>query len=412
MGRIVVKFGGTSVADPARIEDAADKVLGEVKRGNQVAVVVSAMAGVTNQLVDYCQQIDAGCDPSEYDAVVASGEQVTTGLMALALHKRGLASRSFMGWQVPMICDDKHGRARINDIPPDNLDQCLNENFVPVVAGFQGITKTGRITTLGRGGSDTTAVALAAALKADRCDIYTDVDGVYTTDPRMVPQARKLDKVTYEEMLEMAALGAKVLHPRSVELAMAWDVPLQVLSTFEPSVGSDLPGTMIVKEDDIVEKQIVNGVTYTRNEAKITVLSVPDMPGIAASIFAPIAEAGINVDVIVQNVSPDGKTTDMTFTVPKIDAERTRTLLQSLDILKGCEIRVATDIAKVSVVGIGMSSHTGVARTMFTILANNKINILAITTSEIKVSVLVEEKYTELAVRELHRAFGLDQEKP
>jgi len=400
------------VADPARIEDAADKVLGEVKRGNQVAVVVSAMAGVTNQLVDYCQQIDAGCDPSEYDAVVASGEQVTTGLMALALHKRGLASRSFMGWQVPMICDDKHGRARINDIPPDNLDQCLNENFVPVVAGFQGITKTGRITTLGRGGSDTTAVALAAALKADRCDIYTDVDGVYTTDPRMVPQARKLDKVTYEEMLEMAALGAKVLHPRSVELAMAWDVPLQVLSTFEPSVGSDLPGTMIVKEDDIVEKQIVNGVTYTRNEAKITVLSVPDMPGIAASIFAPIAEAGINVDVIVQNVSPDGKTTDMTFTVPKIDAERTRTLLQSLDILKGCEIRVATDIAKVSVVGIGMSSHTGVARTMFTILANNKINILAITTSEIKVSVLVEEKYTELAVRELHRAFGLDQEKP
>ncbi len=400
------------MADPARIEDAADKVLGEVKRGNQVAVVVSAMAGVTNQLVDYCQQIDAGCDPSEYDAVVASGEQVTTGLMALALHKRGLASRSFMGWQVPMICDDKHGRARINDIPPDNLDQCLNENFVPVVAGFQGITKTGRITTLGRGGSDTTAVALAAALKADRCDIYTDVDGVYTTDPRMVPQARKLDKVTYEEMLEMAALGAKVLHPRSVELAMAWDVPLQVLSTFEPSVGSDLPGTMIVKEDDIVEKQIVNGVTYTRNEAKITVLSVPDMPGIAASIFAPIAEAGINVDVIVQNVSPDGKTTDMTFTVPKIDAERTRTLLQSLDILKGCEIRVATDIAKVSVVGIGMSSHTGVARTMFTILANNKINILAITTSEIKVSVLVEEKYTELAVRELHRAFGLDQEKP
>lgn len=409
MARIVVKFGGTSVADPVRIENAADKVLGEVKRGNQVAVVVSAMAGVTNQLVDYCQQIDPGCDPGEYDAVVASGEQVTTGLMALALHKRGVLSRSYMGWQVPMICDDKHGRARINDIPPENLDQAMKAKMVPVVAGFQGITTSGRITTLGRGGSDTTAVALAAALKADRCDIYTDVDGVYTTDPRMVPQARKLDRVTYEEMLEMAALGAKVLHPRSVELAMAWNVPLQVLSTFEPTVGSDLPGTMIVKEDDIVEKQIVNGVTYTRNEAKITILSVPDMPGIAASIFAPIAEAGINVDVIVQNVSPDGKTTDMTFTVPKIDAERTRTILKEIDILAESEIRVATDISKVSVIGIGMSSHTGVAKTMFTTLAKNKINILAITTSEIKVSVLVEEKYTELAVRELHTAFGLDQ---
>lgn len=409
MGRIVVKFGGTSVADPARIEKAADKVLAEVRLGNQVSVVVSAMAGVTNQLVDYCQQIEPGCDPSEYDAVVASGEQVTTGLMALALQKRGLKSRSFMGWQVPMICNEQHGRARIADIPPEILNEALSEKIVPVVAGFQGVTKTGRITTLGRGGSDTTAVALAAALKADRCDIYTDVNGVYTTDPRMVPDARKLDKVTYEEMLEMAALGAKVLHPRSVELAMAWNVPLQVLSTFEPSIGSDIPGTMIVKEEDIMEKQIVNGVTFNRNEAKVTLLGVPDMPGIAASIFAPIAQRGINVDVIVQNVSADGKTTDMTFTVPKLDAPQVEAIIQELAPLKNATLRMTTDIAKVSIVGIGMSSHTGVAQTMFTVLAENKINIQAITTSEIKVSVLIDEKYTELAVRELHKAFGLEQ---
>lgn len=409
MGRIVVKFGGTSVADPTRIENAADKVLAEVRRGHQVGVVVSAMAGVTNQLVDYCRQIEPGCDPSEYDAVVASGEQVTTGLMALALQKRGLKSRSYMGWQVPMICNDQHGRARIADIPPDILTAAMSDGIVPVIAGFQGVTTDGRITTLGRGGSDTTAVAVAAALRANRCDIYTDVNGVFTTDPRMVPDARKLDKVTYEEMLEMAALGAKVLHPRSVELAMAWNVPLQVLSTFEPSIGSDIPGTMIVKEEDIMEKQIVNGVTFTRNEAKVTLLGVPDMPGIAAAIFAPIAERGINVDVIVQNVSPDGKTTDMTFTVPKLDAPQVETIIKGLEPLKNATLRVTTDIAKVSIVGIGMSSHTGVAQTMFTVLAENKINIQAITTSEIKVSVLIDEKYTEMAVRELHKAFGLEK---
>lgn len=409
MGRIVVKFGGTSVADPSRIENAADKVLAEVRRGHQVGVVVSAMAGVTNQLVDYCRQIEPGCDPSEYDAVVASGEQVTTGLMALALQKRGLKSRSYMGWQVPMICNDQHGRARIADIPPDILTAAMRDGIVPVIAGFQGVTTDGRITTLGRGGSDTTAVAVAAALRANRCDIYTDVNGVYTTDPRMVPDARKLDKVTYEEMLELAALGAKVLHPRSVELAMAWNVPLQVLSTFEPSIGSDIPGTMIVKEEDIMEKQIVNGVTFTRNEAKVTLLGVPDMPGIAAAIFAPIAERGINVDVIVQNVSPDGKTTDMTFTVPKLDAPQVETIIKGLEPLKNATLRVTTDIAKVSIVGIGMSSHTGVAQTMFTVLAENKINIQAITTSEIKVSVLIDEKYTEMAVRELHKAFGLEK---
>lgn len=410
MALITVKFGGTSVADPARIENAADKVLAEVQRGNQVVVVVSAMSGVTNQLVDYCSQITANYDSREYDAVVASGEQVTTGLMALALQKRGLNSRSFMGWQVPMICNDQHGRARISDIPPENLQKSISQNEIPVVAGFQGVTKEGRITTLGRGGSDTTAVALAAALKADRCDIYTDVDGVYTTDPRIVPSAKKLDRVSYEEMLEMAALGAKVLHPRSVELAMASNVPLQVLSSFESRLGSDLPGTQIVREEDIVEKQIVNGVTYTRNEAKVTLLSVPDHPGVASAIFSPLGDAGLNVDVIVQNVSADGQTTDVTFTIPKSDYQIAQDILKSVPILKDVEIRVDPDIAKVSVVGIGMSSHTGVAKTMFQTLAGKAINIQAITTSEIKISVLIATDYTELAVRALHTAFGLDKD--
>ncbi|HRK98508.1 MAG TPA: aspartate kinase [Alphaproteobacteria bacterium] len=411
MARIVVKFGGTSVADPSRIENAADKVLAEWKRGNQVVVVVSAMAGITNQLVDYCQQIDPGCDACEYDAVVASGEQITSGLMALALQKRGLKSRSFMGWQVPIICNEQHGRSRIDNIPPEKLLSEIENDIIPVIAGFQGISKSGRVSTLGRGGSDTTAVAVAAALKAHRCDIYTDVDGVYTTDPRMVSSAKKLDRVSYEEMLEMAALGAKVLHPRSVELAMAWNVQVQVLSSFETKIGSDLPGTIIVGEDNIVEKQIVNGVTYTRNESKITLLSVSDMPGVAAAIFAPLGGAGINVDVIVQNVSPDGKTTDMTFTVPKSDAIKAKTLLEKLDFLADTEIRIVNNIAKISIIGIGMSSHTSVAKTMFTTLAENKINIQAITTSEIKVSVLIDEKFTELAVRALHSAFGLDQEE-
>lgn len=410
MSRIIVKFGGTSVADPARIEKAADKVLAEVKRGHQVGVVVSAMAGVTNQLVAYCGEIVANLNSGEYDAVVASGEQITTGLMALALQKRGLNAQSFMGWQVPIITNDYHGRARIDDIPPENLNAVLSANCVPVVAGFQGITKEGRITTLGRGGSDTTAVALAAALKADRCDIYTDVDGVYTSDPRMVPKAQKLPRISYEEMLEMAALGAKVLHPRSVELAMAWNVPLQVLSSFNAEIGSDLPGTQVVREDDIMEKQIVNGVTYSRNEAKVTLMSVPDKPGIAASIFSPLGDAGVNVDMIIQNVSPDGKTTDMTFTVPRPDIALTQKTLQGIPEFKIVEMRVDNNISKVSVVGIGMSSHSGVARTMFTTLADRGINILAITTSEIKISVLIVEEYTELAVRALHTAFGLDKD--
>jgi aspartate kinase len=409
MSRIIVKFGGTSVADPSRIEMAAQKVVAELKRGNQVCVVVSAMAGVTNQLIEYCTSIADGLESTEYDAVVASGEQITTGLMALALQKLGVQSQSFMGWQVPIITNTHHGRARIDDIPPDTLDSVLNAGYVPVVAGFQGITAQGRITTLGRGGSDTTAVALAASLKAGRCDIYTDVDGVYTCDPRIVPQARKLPTVSYEEMLEMAALGAKVLHPRSVELAMAWNVPLQVLSSFEEAIGSDLKGTQVIREEDIVEKQIVNGVTYTRNEAKVTLMSVPDRPGIAASIFSPLGDAGVNVDMIIQNISADGKTTDVTFTIPRSDIDKTKMALDHLPELKIVEMRVDKDISKVSIVGIGMSSHTGVARTMFTTLAERGINIQAITTSEIKISVLIAEEYTELAVRALHTAFGLDK---
>jgi aspartate kinase len=408
MARIVVKFGGTSVADPQRIENAAAKVAAEVARGNQVTVVVSAMAGVTNQLVEYCTSISPLHDAREYDAVVASGEQITSGLMALALQKKGVNSRSWTGWQVPIRCNEQHGRARITDIDPKNLSENMDAGEVPVVAGFQGISDKGRISTLGRGGSDTTAVALAAALKADRCDIYTDVNGVYTTDPRIVQQARKLNLVSYEEMLEMAALGAKVLHPRSVELAMAWHVPVQVLSSFDPEIGSDLPGTLVTKEEDIVEKQIVNGVAYARNEAKITVRNVPDVPGIAASVFGPLAESGVNVDMIIQNISPDGKTTDMTFTVPRSDLLRAKEVLGKLDILKGIEIKTANNVAKISVIGIGMSSNSGVAQMMFRTLADKGINIQVITTSEIKISVLIEEDYTELAVRALHAAYGLE----
>lgn len=409
MVRIIVKFGGTSIADPAHIEKVAEKVLGEIKRGNQVVVVVSAMAGVTNQLVEYCQQIQDEISTVECDAVIASGEQITSGLMALALQKHGLKAQSFMGWQVPIISNSQFGRARIDDIPPDFLNKAINDGIIPVVAGFQGVTKDKRITTLGRGGSDTTAVALAASLKANRCDIYTDVDGIYTSDPRIVPLAQKLTMISYEEMLEMAALGAKVLHPRSVELAMAWNVPLQVLSSFEKFIGSDLLGTQVMREEDILEKQIVNGVTYTRNEAKVTLMSVPDKPGIAASIFDPLGKAGINVDMIIQNISPDGNRTDMTFTIPRGDSIQVQSILTKIDDLKNVEIRIDSNISKISVIGIGMSSHTGVATIMFSTLAERGINIRAITTSEIKISVLIGEEYTELAVRALHSAFELDK---
>ncbi len=408
MSRIVVKFGGTSVANPERIEKAAMKVAAEVKRGHQVAVVVSAMAGMTNQLIDYCKQITPDYDESEHDAVVAAGEQIVAGLMAMALRKHGVTARSFQGWQVPILCDFNHRRARIIDIPTANIEAEFAMGSMPVIAGFQGVTAESDITTLGRGGSDTTAVAIAAALKADRCDIYTDVDGVYTTDPRVTPQAHKIDRISYEEMLELASLGAKVLHTRSVELAMAKQVPVQVLSSFDDAIGSDLPGTLVTKEEDIVEQMIVNGVAFTRNEAKVTMRNVPDVPGVAANIFGPLAEASLNVDMIVQNISSDGKSTDMTFTVSREDLQKAIEILKKIPALNGIEIESDATVAKLSVVGIGMRSHSGVAQKMFRALAEKNINILVITTSEIKVSVLVSDEYVELGVRALHTAFDLD----
>ncbi|WP_026873174.1 aspartate kinase [Inquilinus limosus] len=405
MARIVQKFGGTSVADVERIKNVARRVQAEVARGNQVAVVVSAMSGVTNQLVKYCNDISPLHDPREYDAVVASGEQVTSGLLALALQEIGLPARSFQGWQVAVHTDGSHAKARILDIDAQLLEESLARGEVPVMAGFQGVATSGRITTLGRGGSDTSAVALAAALKADRCDIYTDVDGVYTCDPRIVRKARKLDKITYEEMLEMASLGAKVLQTRSVEMAMNHRVRVQVLSSFE-----DVPGTLVVDEDEIVEKEVVSGIAYSRDEAKITVVRVPDRPGVAAAIFGPLTDANINVDMIVQNISEDGQATDLTFTVGKADLERAvKVLSQHKDGLGYSHLIPDENVVKISVIGVGMRSHAGVAQRMFKALAENGINIQVISTSEIKISVLVAEQYTELAVRALHTAYGLDK---
>jgi aspartate kinase len=410
MARIVMKFGGTSVADLDRIRNVAARVKREVEAGNEVAVVVSAMAGVTNQLVGWCQQLSQLHDAREYDAVVATGEQVTAGLTAIALQEAGVEARSWQGWQIPLSTDDAHGKARISTIEGSELVRRMQTGQVPVVAGFQGIGPDHRITTLGRGGSDTSAVALAAALKADRCDIYTDVDGVYTTDPRIVAGARKLAKIAYEEMLELASVGAKVLQTRSVELAMKERVRVQVLSSFDGGnvLGGDLPGTLVVDEDEIVEKEVVAGIAYSRDEAKITVRRVPDRPGIAAAIFGPLSEASINVDMIVQNVSADG-TTDMTFTVNLADLARAQATLAEHRDSVGFEAMLADrNVAKISVVGVGMRSHTGVATTMFRTLAEKGINIQVISTSEIKVSVLIGADYTELAVRALHTAYGLD----
>jgi aspartate kinase len=403
MARIVMKFGGTSVANLERIRNVAARVQREVAAGHEVAVVVSAMAGVTNQLVEWCQNLSPLFDAREYDAVVATGEQVTAGLLAIALQSLGVEARSWMGWQIAVETDGQHGKARILDIAGEGLIARLQAGQVPVVAGFQGIGPDHRVTTLGRGGSDTSAVALAAALRADRCDIYTDVDGIYTTDPRIVAKARKLSKITYEEMLELASVGAKVLQTRSVELAMKRKVRVQVLSSF-----TDAPGTMVVDEDEIVEQEIVAGIAYSRDEAKLTVRRVPDKPGIAAAIFVPLAESGINVDMIVQNVAEDG-TTDMTFTVPKADLAHARASLEAVQAQIGyAEIATDPDVAKLSVVGVGMRSHAGVAGTMFRTLAERGINIQVISTSEIKVSVLIAAEYTELAVRALHTAYGLD----
>lgn len=411
MARLVLKFGGTSLADIDRIEKAADKVAREAANGHQLAVVVSAMSGVTNQLVEHCKSISPLHDAREYDAVVSSGENVTAGLMALALQKRGIMARSWQGWQVPIICSDVHGKARILEINCDEMDGRMKENEVAILAGFQGVTSKGRIATLGRGGSDTTAVALAAALKADRCDIYTDVNGVYTTDPRIVKDARKLDRVSYEEMLEMASLGAKVLQTRSVEMAMKQQIPVQVLSSLEDIIGSDMPGTLVTKEDDIMEEELVNGITYDKGDAKITLIAVPDVPGVAAKIFGPLSEHAINVDVIVQNVSQDGKSTDMTFTVPQADLNRAIEVLKSCEIMKDVEIRTDANVVKISAVGVGMRSHAGVAQTMFQTLADKGINIQLISTSEIKVSVLIASEYTELAIRSLHDAYNLAEKK-
>lgn len=412
MALIVAKFGGTSVADIPAIENVADKVIREAQNGNKMAVVVSAMAGVTNQLIEYCNQVTTIHDAREYDSIVSTGEQVTSGLLALALQKRGLKARSWQGWQIPLRTDLSHARARIEAIDVAGLKQNLMDGEIAVVAGFQGINQQQRITTLGRGGSDTTAVALAAALQAERCDIYTDVDGVYTTDPRIAPKARKLPKVSYEEMLEMASLGAKVLQTRSVELAMKERVPLQVLSSFNPELGSDLPGTLLVDESEVMEKHVVNGITYTRDDAKVTLRNVPDIPGIAAKIFGPLSESNINVDMIVQNISPDSRTTDMTFTVPRVDLAKTLDVLNQMreDVDESVEVSFSPDIVKVSVIGIGMKSHAGVAQTMFQTLADKGINIQLISTSEIKISVLIHKDYLELAVRALHTAYGLDRE--
>ncbi|MEQ8968561.1 MAG: aspartate kinase [Azospirillaceae bacterium] len=404
MARIVQKFGGTSVGDVERIRGVAAKVKAEVERGNEVAVVVSAMAGETNRLVELCASMAPLYDAREYDAVVASGEQVTVGLLSIALQSMGVPARSWLGWQVPVRTDTAHGKARILDIETDELSRRLAGGEVAVVAGFQGLADDYRISTLGRGGSDTSAVALAAALGADRCDIYTDVDGVYTTDPRIVRRARKLDRISYEEMLEMASLGAKVLQTRSVEMAMKHRVRLQVLSTF-----TDTPGTLVVDEDEILEQEVVSGIAYSRDEAKITLVRVPDRPGVAASIFGPLADANINVDMIVQNVSDEEHATDLTFTVTRGDLGRAIEVLGALKAELGYSyLQPDENVVKISVIGLGMRSHAGVAKTMFTTLAENGINIQVISTSEIKVSVLIGEQYTELALRTLHAAYGLD----
>ncbi len=407
MARIVMKFGGTSVADLDRIRNVARRVKRQTDAGHEVAVVVSAMSGVTNQLVGWCQALAPLHDAREYDAVVATGEQVTSGLLAIALQEIGVDARSWAGWQIPFRTDGAHGKARIESIEGKTLIERMAIGQVPVVAGFQGIGPDNRVTTLGRGGSDTSAVALAAALKADRCDIYTDVDGIYTTDPRIVAKARKLDKISYEEMLELASVGARVLQTRSVELAMKENVRVQVLSSFKDEAVEGTGGSLVVDEDEIVEQEIVSGIAYSRDEAKITLRQVPDRPGIAAAIFGPLTAANVNVDMIVQNTSADG-TTDLTFTVGRADLALAKSTLAAATQIGFGEVLTDADVAKISVVGVGMRSHVGVANTMFRTLAEKGINIQVISTSEIKVSVLVGAEYTELAVRALHTAYGLD----
>ena len=404
MARLVQKYGGTSVGDINRIKAVAQRIKAAVDDGYQVAVVVSAMAGVTDRLAGWVSETAPLHDVREYDAVVATGEQVTSGLLALALQDIGIQARSWHGWQLPIHTDGEHGSARILSLDTDEIESRLEAGQVAVIAGFQGLSPEGRITTLGRGGSDTSAVALAAALGAERCDIYTDVDGVYTADPRIVSAAHRLDKITYEEMLEMASQGAKVLQTRAVALAMRHRVRLQVLSSF-----TDTPGTLVVDEDEIVEEQMVSGIAYSRDEAKITLVGIQDKPGVAAAIFGPLADANVNVDMIVQNVSADGSRTDLTFTVATADLARAVALLE--DSGRGFEYKSLSadgNVVKVSVIGVGMRSHAGVATRMFQTLADKGINIQVISTSEIKISILIAEEYLELALRALHSAYGLD----
>jgi aspartate kinase len=416
MSRLVMKFGGTSVADIEHIRNVARHVKREVDAGHHVAVVVSAMAGKTNELVEWCRQTAPLYDAREYDAVVASGEQVTAGLLAIALQAAGVSARSWQGWQLPILTTNAHGGARILDVNGAELLKRFKERSgeVAVISGFQGMHReTGRITTLGRGGSDTSAVAVAAAIQAERCDIYTDVDGVYTTDPRVVPRARRLAKIAFEEMLELASLGAKVLQVRSVELGMVHSVRIFVRSSFDRPEDVDPhgipPGTLICDEEEIVEQQVVTGIAFSKDEAQLSIRRVQDKPGVAAAIFGPLAEAHINVDMIVQNVSADGVTTDLTFTVPAADYRRACETIEKARSSIGYErLDGATDVAKISVIGIGMRSHAGVAAKAFRALADRNINIRAITTSEIKFSLLIEAAYTELAVRTLHSLYGLD----
>ncbi len=416
MALLVLKFGGTSVADLDRIRQAARHVKREVDDGHKVAVIVSAMAGTTDQLVNWTRQASNTPDRVEYDAIVSTGEQITAGLLAMILQEMGIAARSWQGWQIPIATNSAHASARITSVDTTALNEFFKTGSAAIVAGFQGIGSDNRITTLGRGGSDTSAVAIAAALKARRCDIYTDVDGVYTTDPRIVSKAQKLTRISYEEMLEMASLGAKVLQTRSVELAMVHGVRLQVRSSFDdPDAdqgdGNTLrPGTLVCDEEEIVEQQVVSGIAYSKDEAKVTLTRVADRPGIAAAIFGPLAQSDINVDMIVQNVSDDGRFTDVTFTVPMNDLDR------ALGVLESCKQEITyeklsgtSDVVKVSAIGIGMRSHAGVAAKMFQELADKGINILAITTSEIKVSILIDSAYAELAIRTLHTAYGLDE---
>ncbi|QJB69840.1 aspartate kinase [Parasphingorhabdus halotolerans] len=418
MARIVMKFGGTSMAGIERIRRVAQIVRQQADAGHEVAVVVSAMAGDTDRLVNFCREASTLSDPAEYDVVVASGEQVTAGLLSIALQSLGARARSWLGWQMPIRTIEAHSKARIDDIDGSALVAAMQSGEIAIIPGFQGISEAGRITTLGRGGSDTSAVAIAAAVKADRCDIYTDVDGVYTTDPRIVTKAKKLKTVTFEEMLELASVGAKVLQTRSVGLAMKEGVRIQVLSSFTddgaPSA-DELPGTMIISEDEMeksdMERQLITGIAHDKNESKITLTRVPDKPGAVANIFGPLADAAINVDMIIQNVGREKGETDVTFTVPTSDLDRTMQVLEAAKESIGYNRLISdSNVAKISVVGVGMKSHAGIASTMFKALADRGVNIQAITTSEIKVSVLIEEDYTELALRVLHTAYGLDAE--